>query len=206
MSKLDLSSFAYVPIDSDDPNKIYSKPFSVLDIVGNVWNVVTNREWLVAVKGKAVYGRWKGGESQLNAVLKFVQSNKINPRRIAVTKLQDLVTKSRTGVFKFPREENQEGDGRAVVQLSKLATVLEACTKEYLEVWDASTTANYLPCVGLSEPGRRMFLMGWTGSLLTAEDFDVDGESEKSQPTVQAVEQQEFPEGMDAFDIMMSLE
>jgi len=172
MGKLDLSPFVFTTEGDPGGLQAYGKPFSVVDVAGNVWNVATNRVWLVAVEGKAVYGRWKGAGDTLNMILNYIQCHKVDPYLVSVAKLQEWTTKGSVGLLRFP-------SGRyMLLQLHMLATVLQIHTKDTIELWDAKTTAAHMPCLGLAEPGRRAVLMGYDKGVEASVEFDLTKEAE----------------------------
>lgn len=165
----------------------FAHPFTVVDLKGAVWNVVTDRAWIFAVKGRGRYPRWSGNMSQLNIMLGLIQSIPVDPRVID------------TDTFKAWASSDKLGKVMDIVlDLERLEKLLSLFLTKNLQVWDASSMTKQ-PCLGLDQEGMKAFLMGQT--LDTANVFDTIN---LSSPVEEA--ETTSPDDWFGFDIVMSLD
>ncbi len=168
-----------------------SKPFTVVDARGKVWNTVTDRAWIAAVRGRGQYPRWKGSMAQLNIILSFIQSVQVEPRIVKTKVLKSWVSSGDLGVIMG-----------VTLNLKRLGLLLNLISSPHIHIWDARSVTRQDPCLGMGlAPDFRMFLMGQVtkshAKVFDALKFTTEPQSEK--PT-------EPPsEGFDAFDLAMSL-
>lgn len=149
MMTTDLAPYALDKADmEEDGDEYFSRPFTLVDTRGDVWDAATNRKWFVAIKGKGQYPRWSGDINNLNTMLGLIQAEPITSRWVPVAKLAEWA--------------QGEGLGRilgAVVSLDKVAKLL-GLGKGKLQVWDSTTVTQNQPSVGMDRAGLRIILMG----------------------------------------------
>lgn len=170
-------------------DKWFSQPFTVVDTKSQVWNVATDRVWLVAQRGRSRYPRWLGDMAQLSIILGLIQSPPLNPR---IANLFDLKEWA----------DNVEGSGRILgvtVDLGKLSELLRLPTHHEVQVWDASSITRQEPCLVLDiSEDFRAILMGQTpGSSFREFDESLLRDIPEPEP---------ITEELDALDLAMSLE
>lgn len=140
----DLSPFA-------GPQTWFAKPFTVVDLKGEVWNVATDRSHLVAVRGRGRYSRWSGDMGQLNVMLSFIQSTPVEPRIAYTDELLDWAS------------DNDCGKVLGVtLDTKRLKDLLSLVPSSEVEVWDAKSIVRQDPCLGISSGADfKLFLMGY---------------------------------------------
>lgn len=172
----------------------FKQPFTVVDVKGSVWNVATDRVWLVAAKGKSKYPRWPGNAAQLNVVLGLIQSVPVEPRVVTTEVLQGWVGSD---------PENKLGKIMgAVTHLGRLGDLLGLLPAGDVHMWDASSVMRQDPCLGIESKDLRIFLMGYKKDTEPDRVFDAMTltrplEDKPKDPP---------PEEWEGFDLVMSLE
>lgn len=170
-----------------------AKPFTVVDIRDQVWNVVTDRAWLVAIRGRGVYPRWSGDMAQLNIVLTFIQSARVEPRIV------------KTDVLRSWAASGEVGSVMGVtLDLKKLGKLLDLIPMPYIQMWDARSVTRQDPCLGIATAmDIKAFLMGRTSDGSTPIVFDTMRFTREPQPDKP---DKPPPPEWDAFDLAMSLD
>lgn len=166
----------------------FKTPFTVVDIKGSVWNVATDRAWIVAAKGKGKYPRWPGNMAQLNVMLGLIQSLPVEPRVVGASVLKQWASSGDIGKVMG-----------ATIDLEKLGKLMSLFPED-LQVWDASSVMRKDPCLGMGTQDLRVFLMGQV-QVSTTNVFD----TLKLTRPVEEKPVESRPEWA-GFDIVMSLD
>jgi hypothetical protein len=167
----------------------FKTPFTVVDIKGTVWNVATDRAWIVAAKGKGHYPRWSGNMAQLNVILGLIQSLPVDPRIVEVSVLKQWASSDHTGKIMG-----------ASVDLKRLAKLLDLL-RGSLQIWDASSVMRQDPCLGMCQEVLRIFLMGQAQEDTPSHVFDTMKFTKPLEKPIKPA-----PDGWAAFDLAMSLD
>ena len=149
MMGIDLQPYTLVkPKEPGDEH--FLRPFTIVDSTAAVWNVATNRNWLVAVRGKGNYPRWSGDAESFNMMLSLIQAEPIEPYEVEADKLSAWL-------------KDREELGRVldvVISLSKLRSILNVGVAEKMLLWNVTKVAQNQPCIALAEDRVRLILMG----------------------------------------------
>lgn len=172
--------------------KWFAEPFTVVDLKGFVWNVATDRAWIVAVHGKGRYPRWSGNMGQLNVILGLIQSKPVEPRVADTKDVLGWVTSAKEGLG------NILG---VTLDIRRLEKLLGVVTTPYVQIWDASSSMRQDPCLGVMSLGTRFFLMGHTTDKVMLPTFDTARTRPPSPPS-----EKKPPEEWAGFDLAMSLD
>jgi len=171
----------------------FATPFTVVDLKGSVWNMATDRAWIVAVHGKGRYPRWSGSMSQLNIILGLIQSRPVEPR-IAPTK--DVLGWATSA-------KGELGNILGVtVDTGRLEKLLGVVAGQHIQVWDARSSMRQDPCLGALSMGTRFFLIDHTTDKVMLPTFDV-GLTQLPEPNKP---EKKPPEEWAGFDLAMSLD
>lgn len=170
--------------------KWFATPFTVVDARRSVWNVVTDRAWIVAVRGKGQYPRWPGDMAHLNVMLSLLQAIPVEPRVVDTEVLRNWAMA-------------REGFGSVLgitVDLKRLEKPLGIVHKKYVQIWDASSVMRQTPCLAVTSMDVRMFLMGCVQDA--SHVFDTVKLTRVSGPKPE----KPTPEEWSGFDLAMSLD
>jgi hypothetical protein len=141
----------YTLVKATEPvDKCFLRPFTIVDKTAAVWNVATNRNWLVAVRGKGQYSRWKGNAVSFNTMLGLIQAEPTDPYEVESDPLTQWL-------------KDKEGLARVlgvVVSIDKLRLILNVGITEKMLLWNISKVTENQPCIALAEKGVRLVLMG----------------------------------------------
>lgn len=168
----DLIPYALRQIDrEEDGDEHFFRPFTLVDSHNDVWDIATNRKWLVAFKGHGQYPRWGGDADTFLTLLRLIQTEPIEPRWVALDKLVE-----------WSKGAGKDDLGRllgAVVSLDKVALLLGLVT-DRIQVWNSRPATEGEPSVGFDRPGMRVILMGHDEPKIdkgtTIKPFEHEGE------------------------------
>lgn len=183
----DLQSYAHSQPYAG-PDEWFKNPFTVVDTKGSVWNVATDRIWIVAVRGKGQYPRWPGNMAQLNVILSLIQSLPVEPRVVEASVLKQWASSGNIGKIMG-----------TILDLGKLSKIMNLFPEGSLQIWDANSVMRKDPCLGMGLHDVRAFLMGQI-HVSTSNVFDT---MKLTRPVEEKSESR--PEWA-GFDLVMSLD
>jgi hypothetical protein len=144
---IDLSPYVQT---GDKAFEFFKQPFTVVDSKGSVWNIACNWQWLACVQDKSRYKRWTGDAKGLNVMLSLLRLLPETRYLVPTDKLVEWAATDGLGkVF--------EG---VVVCRERVRELLKLDPTGRLQLWDASSAVQGLPCLGMGSKGIRLFLMG----------------------------------------------
>lgn len=174
-----------------------ANPFTAADLKGRVWNIATDRVWLIAARGKGKYPRWPGDTAQLNVVLGFVQSVQVKPRTVETSVLRTWAALGGAGKVL-----------KVVVDLNRLHKLLSLVSAPHVRIWDARSVTRQDPCLGIEvAPDFRMFLMGQVAAGDRINIFDESQFVSEPEPEPKTVPPpSSSPQDWGGFDLAMALD